>query len=203
MLFVSKERMEETMFDETAAIIAARNGDKAAFGALVREYQRRAYAVAYGFVRNREEALDLAQEAFVRVYHAIDRFDPKMPFYPWFYRILANTCLNYLKKKKRRNETSLDSLVEQGYDAHEPGNDPSELAHRQDQRYAVRAAMDRLSPEHREILRLRHLQEMSYVEIAKQLGIPAGTVMSRLHAARLNLRKVLEGEKSSFTDAPE
>lgn len=176
---------------------AARRGDRAAFGALVKAYQRRAYAAAYGIVGNRDDALDLAQESFVRAYRAMHRFDPAMPFYPWLHQIVRNTCLNHLKRKKRRGEQSLDELMEQGYDAREDAPSASEALETDDIRQQVARAMTRLSPDHREILRLRHMMDLSYAEIATMINVPIGTVMSRLHAARKALKKVIEEEAAT------
>ena len=113
-------------------------------------------------------------------------------FYPWLYRIIKNTCLNHLKKKKRHGETSLDKMMESGFDAREPGCGPDGMAELSGLRGAIREAMGSLSEEHREILRLRHFLELSYAEIAECLNVPQGTVMSRLHGARKALRVVLE-----------
>lgn len=188
-------------FDEPASIAAAQKGDAEAFGKLVREYQRRAYAAAYELVRNRDDALDLAQESFARAFRAMNRFDTRMPFYPWLYRIIRNTCLNHLKKKRRHGETSLEGLMDSGYDARDRGMTPSRQAEQDDIRRAIQGAMAHLSPEHQEILRLRHFLEMSYGEIAVVLGIPAGTVMSRLHMARQSLRKIIEQEDILLPDS--
>lgn len=194
--------MDETQFDETAAIRASAKGDRAAFGRLVRAYQRRAYAAAYGFVGNREDALELAQESFARAFRAMPRFKDEMPFYPWLYRIIRNLSLNHLKKKRRHGEQSLDELVESGFDARDDGLEPDSAAELGDLRDAVRQAMDRLSPEHREILKLRHFLELSYAEIAQCLGVPEGTVMSRLHAARKGLRAVIEEQNGPCANIP-
>ena len=185
-------RAEPGMTDEKALIAAARGGDRAAFGALVRAYQRRAYAACFSMVGNREDALELAQESFVRAFRAMSRFDPALPFYPWLYRIIRNTCLNHLKKRRRRGETSLEEMVHNGFDVPDPGCRPDGTAALQDLRGRIQRALAHMPPEQAEILRLRHLLEFSYAEIAQWLGIPIGTVMSRLHAARHHLRRELE-----------
>ncbi len=190
--YISGKDMDATTFDEAMAVAQARDGDTLAFEALVKAYQRRAYSVAYGFVGNRDDALELAQESFARAYRAMHRFDARMPFYPWLYQIVRNTCLSHLKKKRRHGEVSLDSLVECGYEPTDGGADPVHVAEIQELRRSIADALCQLSPEHREIIVLRHLQELSYTEIADCLGVPKGTVMSRLHAARQNLRLVLE-----------
>lgn len=178
--------------EEREVLARAKRGDKAAFGTLVSQYQRRAYAAAYALVGNRDDAIDLAQDAFVRAFRAMNRFDSQMPFYPWLHRIVRNTCLNHLKRRNRRGETSLDAMMESGFDAREDGHTPHEAALAADQRGAILAAMAGLSEQQREILKLRHMLELSYTEIAQCLGIPVGTVMSRLHGARKALKEALE-----------
>lgn len=183
----------ETFFDEAAAVAAARDGDRAAFGELVRRYQRAAYSLAYGFVGNREDALDMAQEAFARAYRAMDRFQHGRPFYPWLYQIIRNTCFNHLKRRRRRGEISLDGLTETGFDA--PDYDtPCRAAALNDVQRGVVRGLETLTDEHREIIVLRHIHDLSYSEIAACLEIPTGTVMSRLHAARRNLQAALRAE---------
>lgn len=132
-----------TTYDEAAVVVQARRGDRAAFGELVTQYQRRAYAIAYGFVGNREDALELAQEAFARAYKAMERFDTRMPFYPWFYRIVKNICLNHLKKRRRRGETSLDGLMESGFGLAAKGPGPPRNAALADLRKGILEAKAR------------------------------------------------------------
>ena len=190
-MYYSEKTMDAATFDEAAVLLEAQRGDQAAFGALVRVYQRRAYAIAYGFVGNRDDALELAQESFARAYKAMPRFKAGLPFYPWLYRIIKNTCLNHLQRRRRRGETSLDGLMDSGYDVAAADGGPARDASLGDLRQAIAAAMQQLSPEHREILLLRHFENLSYTEIAECLEVPKGTVMSRLHAARGKLREVL------------
>jgi len=177
--------------DEPALLNEAIGGNSAAFESLVRAYQKRAYIVAYGFVGNSEDAVDLAQESFARAYKGLHRFDASLPFYPWFHRIIRNVCLNFLRNKRRHGEISLDNIMEKGYDP-PAGDSPGRNAELNELSKAIAGAMGKLPHDQREILVLRHLQEMSYAEIASCLGIPQGTVMSRLHSARKNLRGLLE-----------
>lgn len=184
--------------EEKELIAAAKRGDKAAFGVLVKAYQRQAYGAAYSFAGNRDDALDLAQDAFVRAYRAIKRFDLALPFYPWFHRILRNVCLNHLKRRNRRKESSLEQLMEVGFDAEQEGRLPDDKAHLLDLKRAIKQGMAQLSVEHREVLYLRHFQDLSYGEIAECLGIPQGTVMSRLHGARKSLKKRLQAQQEEL-----
>lgn len=178
--------------DETALLLAARAGDRVAFGDLMRTYQRRAYAIAYSYVGNREDALELAQDAFIRAFRAMDRFDTSQAFYPWLYRIVKNLSLNHLKRRQRRKETSLDAMMEQGFDLRDTQACPESALHRADMRQQMLRALEMLPPEQQEILRLRHFLELRYREIAACLEIPQGTVMSRLYNARKALRAALE-----------
>lgn len=187
--------MEQSLHNEPEVLAAAARGDRKAFGQLVRAYQRRAYAAAYSLVGNRDDALELSQDAFVKAYKAMKRFDLSMPFYPWLHRIIRNTSLNHLKKKKRRGESSLDQMMESGFDAHDPGHSPEDSASRMELLKHIQCAMSQLTPEQQEILRLRHFMELSYGEIAASLEIPQGTVMSRLHGARKKLRAIMESLK--------
>jgi len=183
---------EQSLHNESEVLKAAAKGDRKAFGQLVRAYQRRAYAAAYSLVGNREDALELSQDAFVKAFRAMKRFDVNMPFYPWLHRIVRNTSLNHLKKKKRRGESSLDELMESGFDAHDTSHTPMDRASRGELLKQIQYAMTQLTPEQQEILRLRHFMELSYGEIAEALEIPQGTVMSRLHGARKKLRTIME-----------
>lgn len=191
----------EINHEEKALLERAQQGDRAAFGNLVRDYQKRAYAIAYGFVSNRDDALELAQDSFVKAYRAIERFDTSKPFYPWFYRIVRNTCFNHLKKRKRRGESSLNKMMESGYDIPTSRPGPVKESILQDLRGAIGAGLNTISDDHREIITLRHIHEQSYAEIAECLDIPQGTVMSRLHAARRSLRSALDSYELSANGA--
>lgn len=184
--------METITQEEIRYVEEAQQGSRQAFGELVKLYQKPAYAIAYGFVRNREDALEIAQEAFVKAYRAMSRFDTSRPFYPWIYRIVKNTCLNHIKKRNRRGETSFEGLKESGVDFAARGRGPDGVAGLGELRERIAGGMEQLTEDHQEILTLRHVQELSYNEIAECLQIPRGTVMSRLHGARRNLRTALE-----------
>lgn len=171
--------------DERRAILLSQRGSREAFGLLVRSYMRRAYAAALKLTGNREDALDASQEAFVKAWRAIARFEVGRPFYPWLYRILRNLCFDQHRRKRIRPRDGIEG------DVRDPGAGPEALARREEAKGEVWAAIRRLSERDREIIVLRHFQHLSYREIADALGIPQGTVMSRLFAARQRLKKEL------------
>jgi len=180
--------------DEAAALARCQRGDRAAFEFLVRRYMRPATAFALGFTGDREEALDLSQDAFIRAYRAIGRFDAQRPFYPWFHKILRNVCLTHVARAAKSHEVPLEDRLD-GIEAlgHDSGGlDPQTALERRELQHAVWDALRCLSPADREILVLREFQESTYAEIASALDVPPGTVMSRLHSARRRLRAQLE-----------
>lgn len=155
----------------------------------------RAIRVAHGYTGNREDAIDMAQEAFYRVYKSLDRFRDGEPFAPWFFRILRNTCFNYMDRRRTARALSIHPADpdKPGIDLHDP--DPSsgpEQAEAAERREMVWDAMQILSVNHREILVLRHFENLEYAAIADVLDIPIGTVMSRLFHARKKLAAALE-----------
>ena len=168
----------------------AREGDKEAFGKLVRIHMRPAYYAALGFLGNHDDALDASQEAFVRAYLAFARFDPGRPFFAWYYRILRNHCLNVLRKKKH----SARSIAEAFAGSAEPGAEvTAEELERADLRRAVWEAIWRLGVDDRELIVARDILGTPYATLAELMEIPAGTVMSRLYYARRRLREELKG----------
>ncbi|MHC4471766.1 MAG: RNA polymerase sigma factor [Planctomycetota bacterium] len=195
----SKERIPEVvrayaqpeMEAVRQAIVACQRGSRDAFEVVVKAYMRRAYFAALALVGNREDALDISQEAFVKAYRAIRRFDAARPFYPWFYRIVRNLCYDWLRRRSNRPRNGLEGEIP------DSRANPEVLARRDEIREEVWNAVHRLGERDREILVLRHFQHMSYREIAEALGIPQGTVMSRLFTARSRLRAELDGLMSA------
>jgi RNA polymerase sigma-70 factor, ECF subfamily len=156
---------------------------------LVRRYMTDAFLVAYWFCGNVEDARDLSQDAFIKAYLSRGRFDASRPFYPWFYRILKNHCLNFVQRGHRNF-----SIDDEDQHRELPSPRPTALEELESDERAriVRLAISRLSDEHREIIVLKTYKELSYREISEILEIPMGTVMSRLYYARQALRTLIE-----------
>ena len=179
----------------SAWMTRAKQGDSTAFDELTRALRTRAFHVARAWVGSREDALELSQEAFLKTYRARDTYRDGEPFLPWFHRILRNTCFSFLRQSKRLRQSSLSAGREEG-DADWEIADPEEAAPSdgigdEERRTLFWKGFKRLSARDREILALRHFQELSYSDIARVLAIPEGTVMSRLFHARRRLRDKL------------
>lgn len=180
--------------DEGSAIERCKNGDREAFGMIVQRYMKPAYYVALGYVGRPDDALDLSQDAFINAFRHIRHFDSSKRFFPWFYSILKNLCLNHLNRVRKRKEDSIDEMAEERGEVPIPVEtaDPESGVLRRDLETRIGRALQRLRPKDREIIILQHFQDYSYADIAGLLGIPIGTVMSRLYGARKALRRELE-----------
>lgn len=180
--------------EERQWIARCREGDREAFGPIVNAYMKRAYFTALGMLGDGEEAYDISQEAFVRAFRAIRGFDPASDFAPWFFRILRNLCLTALARRRSRSFDSLDEMAEEGRepDAGERFR-PDLLAERSEAAERVWRGLAALDPKSREVIVLKDLEGYRYREIAEILGVPIGTVMSRLFHARQKLKERLIG----------
>ena len=180
--------------EEIRLIAGAKHGDHSSFEALVDQYMGKAVTIAMGYVGNREDALDMAQEAFYRVYKTLDNFHEGEPFAPWFFRILRNACLNFLEKRKRRRTLSIHAQDEEKGEMPLPDGSlgPLRRVETDEARQQFWGALEKVSLKHREIIMLRHFEDLEYAAIAQVLDIPIGTVMSRLFHARQKLAQILE-----------
>ena len=182
--------MESVTADPDARLVLdAQSGDARAREELASRYRNRAFGFALQLVGNREDAWDVAQEALMRFFTHLDRVDSGRGVEPWLLRIVRNAAYDHFRRSKVRAAESLEELEEAGApETPAPAVDPTERLERQELRRRLWRALATLSPEHREILVLRDYQDLTYEEIADVLSIPKGTVMSRLHRARKNLR---------------
>ena len=194
--------------DDRALVTAAQKGDKRAFRALVERYQRRVVQLALGMTKDPDEAMDIAQETFVRVHRYLPSFKGDSSFFTWTYRIAMNLCLDVQRRRGRLERVDL----EQGDEAEiEAAMDAPSAALAGPQRQALNAelrgrieeALASLSENHRAILLLREVEGLSYEELSRVLAIRKGTVMSRLFHARLKMQNKLReylGEEAPSKD---
>jgi RNA polymerase sigma-70 factor (ECF subfamily) len=173
--------------DETFLLARARRGEISAFEEVVRRYQRRVYATALRIVRSHDVADDVAQEAFVRAWRALERFDPGRPFGPWVCRIAANLAVNHVRSPRAREE----GLPADHLETPAASADPLGRVLEQEATRVLDEAVAALPLEQRAVFVLRTIEEMSYGEIAEALGLQPGTVMSRLFRARERLARAL------------
>jgi len=160
--------------------------DPAGFEFLVKKYRREAYYHAVSFLGNKEDAADACQESFARAFSAIPRLTHLEAFYPWFYRILRNCCLNVINRKKTAHKYRVSRQHE--VDERSDYNDPSEELDKKEEKQQVWRILQSLQPDAREILIMKYVQGYHYDEISELLDIPRGTVMSRLYHARKAFR---------------
>ena len=179
--------------DDHRLIAECLRGNTAAFGELVRHYQDRLFNTVYRMVDNAEDAQDVVQEAFLHAYQSLESFKGDSLFFTWLYRIAVNTAISF--KRKKRVTVRIDGP---GGEALIDPLDPSDLSRpghaleQSEQEQRIQRALARLSPEHRAVLVLKDMEGQKYEDMAEALGVPIGTIRSRLHRARLELREVLE-----------
>ena len=172
-----------TAMSDQAAVERCLAGDSDAYSILVELYGGRVYNIALRITNDADAAADCAQEAFIRAYRALHQYDPTLPIGPWLYRIVTNTSLNHVQRW-HAHESPVEELPE-SIEPDEAG--PEAAALRREELGEVLAAMADLAPHYRAALTLRHLQQLSYQEVADALGIPLGTVKTHLHRARATL----------------
>ncbi len=165
----------------------AKEGDRRAFGDLVRRYQRKVYVLCFRLGGSHDAADDLTQEAFIKAYQAIATFDESFPFQSWILRIASNNAINYIKRQKFQVAGEEGELIVEAQMSQHPDDDPHQSLSRKEIDHRYQEAINNLPSEFRAVFVLRMHEELSYEEIASRLKISVGTVMSRLHRARQRL----------------
>ena len=184
----------------------AKQGDQSAFEQLVLDNQNKIYALALRLVDDREEAADLAQEAFVKAWQGLGSFQGESSFATWVYRLTTNVCIDHLRKKKRREgvepAVSLDDENSGWAEPADRASDPQQVLEQSERGQALARGLAKLPDWQRRVLVLRELSGLSYQEIGAALDIDLGTVKSRIARARLNLRKILLEDGNFFDCGP-
>jgi len=183
-------------FDESSLVARARSGDTEAFSELVRHYERRVYRLAKNITRHDEDAEDVLQEAFLKAYEHLDRFQGNSAFYTWLVRIAVNEALMKLRKRKNDRTVPLDEPLDLGEDVMQREiavweDNPEQRYSREEMQKILDDAVDTLKPDFRTVFVLRDIEELSTEETAETLGISISAVKSRLLRARLALREKL------------
>lgn len=173
--------------DDNVWVARCLRGDASAFEPIVRRYQRVLFSVAHRMLGNYEDALDATQNAFVRAYEGLDKYDPSRRFFSWIYRIVVNECLN-ARRGQRPSEPLSDQIEADSADG------PLENVEAMERSASIEAALVKLSEDHRLVVVLRHFADLSYSEMSDALGVPEKTVKSRLFEARQRLGELLRLE---------
>jgi RNA polymerase sigma-70 factor, ECF subfamily len=182
----------------------SKNGDIEAFEELIEGYQKKVFNITLRMLGNYDDASEVAQEVFLKVFKAIRSFKEESTFSTWIYKITTNTCLDELRKTKNKKNISLDEELKLDNDEVklqivDQRASPETLYEQKELKKAVMEAIDQLSGEHRIIIILRELQGLNYEEIAKIVKCPVGTVKSRINRARQELREMLKYKKELIT----
>ncbi|MEW6732283.1 MAG: sigma-70 family RNA polymerase sigma factor [Acidobacteriota bacterium] len=187
------------LIDDVELVRQCRSGDAAAWEMIVREYSRRIYNLAYRFTGRHESAEDLTQEVFIRIYRSLDQYDPELgDLSNWLMRLARNLIIDDYRKRQRQPADTSDDLEDHMHHLRTDVDSPQRCMERQERQLQVQAAIEKLSPDLRECLILRDIQELSYQEIVDRLKIPEGTVKSRINRGRIELSKVLRRMKVSM-----
>lgn len=187
--------------EDARLVRSYRQGDGEAFAALLERYEDPVYNITYRMVGDREEARDLAQEAFVRAYERIDSFDPSLPFSAWIYRIATNAAIDHLRRRKG-GQVSIDTAFDDGQPsaldraaarAAPDAGLPESVTISNEVSRVVRGAVLLLPENYRAVVVLHHLEELSYSEVGRVMGIPKNTAKTWARRARAILCESLEG----------
>jgi RNA polymerase sigma-70 factor, ECF subfamily len=182
------------MKEDLELVRSCREGNEAGFDELVRRYQQRVYALVYRFVRNPEDAVELAQDVFVRAYRALPGFQGKSSFYTWLYRIAVNVALSFLRRRRRHLAIDAAEQLDQDAVMNLPSPDaPARDFEQVRLREAIADAVDALPARQRTTFIMRQYQQLTNDEIAQTLKCPTGTVKANYFFAVRNLQQKLKG----------
>jgi len=176
--------------DEMELISRCQQGEQEALKEIFDQYNKKVYRIAYGVVRQREEALDIVQEVFIKLYRSIGDFKGKSKFYTYLYRMAMNTAIDHARRMRKFPVLSLDEI--EGFQPSEVDEKrPDNILLRKEFEEKMKEALEKLPPDQRMALIFREVEGLSYQEMAEAMGCSFGTVMSRLHYARKRLQEFL------------
>lgn len=175
-------------------------GDQKACRDLVKRFQRPVFSILVRMVRRAEDAEDLTQETFVRMFRALDRYDPERPFSSWLFTIASRLAIDHIRRRRvptfSMHQVEPGSHEERTIDIADSSPGPDEITSDREEEVRTRELIDSLPPHYRIVVVLRHQQDLSYEEIAEALQLPLGTVKARIHRARALLKNRIQGGAS-------
>lgn len=200
---VKKEFSAKAKQDFELVRRAVENNDDKAYGDLMSRYRKSVYHMVLKMVKNTDDAEDLTIVAFAKAFKNLEKFNPNFTFSTWLFRIATNNCIDFIRKKKL-NTTSISSAYTSdngdsvGIDLKDQNKNPQEEAIHNQKIEIMRLIVKRLPPKYKSLVTLRYFDELSYDEIAKELGSPLGTVKAQLHRARELLHELVKSSKDTF-----
>ena len=191
--------MNETPVSDHELVTRAQQGSEKAYRELLGRFQRPVFSIIYRMIRDREQAEDLAQETFVRVFNNIDRYDARYKFSSWIFKIATNLTIDHIRRKElntvsidgSRNATTAEQIEATSITIASPDENPEELLEAKELGEEIEVAIGKLRPEYRAAILLRHVDGREYQEIAEILSLPLGTVKTYIHRGRNELREQL------------
>ena len=192
--------MNTTTVSDHELVTRAQQGSEKAYRELLVRYERPVFSIIYRMIRDREQAEDLAQETFVRVFNHIDRYDPRYKFSSWIFKIATNLTIDHIRRKElntvsidgSRNATTAEQIEATSITIASPDENPEELLEAKELGEEIEEAIGKLRPEYRAAILLRHVDGREYQEIAEILSLPLGTVKTYIHRGRNELREQLQ-----------
>ncbi|KAA3615103.1 MAG: sigma-70 family RNA polymerase sigma factor [Calditrichaeota bacterium] len=184
--------------DDVELVRKAKSGDSKAYDKLILLYKDVVYSIVYRMVRNKQEAEDLTQEAFIKAYKSINSFNEEYAFSTWLFKIATNNCIDFFRKRKLKTYSMDESIkykddeIKQEYADPEPDVEFDLVA--EERKSIIRTAIDQLPEKYRIVIEMRHQKEYSYEQISEDLDLPLGTVKARIFRAREMLNKSLRGK---------
>lgn len=184
--------------DDAEILKRCLKGDERAYREILARYRSPIYSLALRMVRQAQDAEDITQETFVRMFRALERYDPTRPFAAWLFTIASRLAIDHLRRRRIRPiplvQTDRTTAEEREMEIEDPGLLPDEVAVHREEETRTRELIDSLPEHYRIVVILRHQQDLSYDEIAEALHLPLGTVKARIHRARALLKQRLEGD---------
>jgi RNA polymerase sigma-70 factor (ECF subfamily) len=192
--------VNDTSVSDHELVTRAQQGSEKAYRELLGRFQRPVFSIIYRMIRDREQAEDLAQETFVRVFNNIDRYDPRYKFSSWIFKIATNLTIDHIRRKElntvsidgSRNATTAEQIEATSITIASPDENPEELLEAKELGEEIEEAIGKLRPEYRADILLRHVDGREYQEIAEILSLPLGTVKTYIHRGRNELRDQLQ-----------
>lgn len=190
---------------EEKLIEQCKQGDIESFELLIKDYQQLAFNIAYRMLGNTEDAKDASQDAFIKIFKSIQSFKGNSSFSTWMYRIVSNTCLDELRKRKKHQSYSYDNPIktedgEMNRNIPASENSPEEIINRKESQQLIQNAINKLSDQNKAVIVLRDIKGFSYEQISEILDCPEGTIKSRISRARVALKMILEKDMELYNN---